>query len=66
MKKIIRSKAAELIATLFGIIGLMMAASDGDWFPWPNLIGLLIVCIITKCTSWSDNSQNRIQHMRRT
>jgi len=60
MKKIVRNKAIDLIAALLGIVGLILAASDGDWFPWLNLAGLLIVCAIARCASWSDDSSNNI------
>jgi len=29
-----------IIATCF-IAGLVLAGSDGDWFPWANFIGLV-------------------------
>jgi hypothetical protein len=24
------------------VIGLALAGSDGPWFPWPNMVGVLI------------------------
>jgi len=33
------------IAGLILIIGLILAASDGRWFPWPNAFGLILVLV---------------------
>lgn len=29
-------------AGIFFVTGLIMAASDGPWFPWPNIAGVVI------------------------
>jgi hypothetical protein len=64
MKKIVRTKAIELIAVLLGLIGLILSISDGEWFPWPNLIGILMILLIVKCISWPDDSSET--YMRRS
>jgi len=33
-----------ILGTLF-VIGILIAGSDGDWFPWFNIAGVFIVGI---------------------
>jgi len=30
------------LAGIFFIAGLILAGSDGPWFPWPNIAGVII------------------------
>ena len=32
------------LAALLLIVGLALVGSDGLWFPWINLVGLVVLC----------------------
>jgi len=43
MKQIIQH---SIMGTLFAA-GIMLAGSDGDWFPWINGAGVLMLALVT-------------------
>jgi hypothetical protein len=40
-------KCSEFVFALVFLLGLVLAGSDGAWFPWPNLAGVaLFACLL--------------------
>ena len=38
---------AQIAGAFFVFAGVILVASDGPYFPWPNVVGLLILTLIT-------------------
>lgn len=47
------------LAGIFFIIGLILAASDGPWFPWVNLAGVALVCLAPAVAWRADRKEQR-------
>jgi len=46
-----KRKIKEIVVNTLAILALMAAASDGPYFPWPNLIGVTVLAVIV-CRVW--------------
>lgn len=53
-KKEILNRLKLYFGTFLAVMGLMMAGSDGPYFPWPNLVGLLTMIIIAFLVAWEE------------
>lgn len=49
----------NLIMGLLFAVGLLIAGSDGEWFPWINGVGLFMLALVTcfanlahRCAPW--------------
>ncbi len=52
MKSTIWKKIKEISVVFLALLGLIVAASDGKFFPWANIAGLILVCVIVGVLSW--------------
>jgi hypothetical protein len=64
MRKFIWEKVQQTIVAIIAIIGLIMASSDGPYFPWINVAGLLIDCVIVGCIAWAEERKRWVAHSR--
>jgi hypothetical protein len=46
MKRALWKKIKEVMVVVLALLGLIVAASDGKYFPWANFAGLFLACII--------------------
>ena len=47
--------ARGFLVTMLLVAGLLLAGSDGDWFPWPNLAGMaLLGCFVLVTNLWDE------------
>jgi len=49
-------RVREIIVCFIAIIALMAAGSDGDFFPVPNIVGLLILAALAFVAAYSEES----------
>jgi hypothetical protein len=57
MKKAIWKKVKTFIVATMAIMGLVIAGSDGPYFPEANLAGLLLVCLIVAIASYREEME---------
>jgi hypothetical protein len=54
MRKRILKAIGNFLVVSLAVLGLCAAGSDGPYFPWPNLAGLVIVGVICSIVSWRE------------
>lgn len=42
----VKGEGMKYLAILLLFLGLGMAGADGDWFPWINLAGGMVLCVV--------------------
>lgn len=42
----VKKKLKEITAATMAILGICAAGSEGPYFPWANLVGLLVVFVV--------------------
>jgi hypothetical protein len=60
-----KKRIIEITVCFFAILGLMMAGSDGEWFPIPNIIGLCILGVIASCIAVVEERAEHLESMAR-
>lgn len=53
IKSVTLSLSKGLIG-MIAILAVMAAGSDGPGFPWLNIAGLVVICIIVAGVSWAE------------
>jgi len=51
----------KLVGCSIGLLGILLAWSDGGWFPWVNYVGLGIFGIMIYVANRSEDRCNRLQ-----
>jgi len=46
-KKKMKRELIKIFAAFLFVFGLLLAGSDGGWFPWPNVAGMGMVACVT-------------------
>jgi hypothetical protein len=50
----IRKKLTGCFTVFIAIFALLIAGSDGPYFPWPNLAGIGVMTVIAFITAWEE------------